>query len=230
MQSERDRLQELLTDLKVAERDEEALARDGERITRELADVAAARGELERAARGAASVSRRSWRSCSSADERYREEGRRQTLIETERAVAEELGRLRERREKLEPAPALEEEVTLELETRRTELEEAQGAARGAADRVGARPAGGGDASCRRLRTQYADLRQQRERLVAAGEEGQCPTCARPLGGHYRTVLDLLDEQAETVRVDGNYFKARLEQLEQMPADGAGARRAAARV
>ena len=32
-------------------------------------------------------------------------------------------------------------------------------------------------------------------------------------------VLELLDEQAETVRVDGNYFKARLEQLEQMPAN-----------
>src|SRR6185437_10725512 len=69
------------------------------------------------------------------------------------------------------------------------------------------------------LRAQYTDVRQQRERLVAAGEEGQCPTCARPLGGHFRTVLDLLDEQSETVRVDGAYFKARLEQLEQMPAE-----------
>ena len=69
------------------------------------------------------------------------------------------------------------------------------------------------------MRTQYNDLRQQRERLIAAGEEGQCPTCARPLGGHYRTVLDLLTEQADTVQVDGKYFRDRLEQLEQMPAD-----------
>ncbi len=42
LQRERDRLQELLTDLKIAERDEEVLVRDGERITGELADVATA--------------------------------------------------------------------------------------------------------------------------------------------------------------------------------------------
>ena len=69
------------------------------------------------------------------------------------------------------------------------------------------------------LRGQYADLREQRERLVVAGEQGTCPTCARPLGGHFRVVLDELDGQIETVRVDGQYFKQRLEQLEEMPDD-----------
>ena len=37
------------------------------------------------------------------------------------------LEKLRERRDKLSGAPTLEEEVTIELETRRRELEEAQG-------------------------------------------------------------------------------------------------------
>ncbi|HWJ23236.1 MAG TPA: SbcC/MukB-like Walker B domain-containing protein, partial [Gemmatimonadaceae bacterium] len=56
-----------------------------------------------------------------------------------------------------------------------------------------------------------------RDRLASLGPDGPCPTCTRPLGENYRTVLDLLDEQLETVRVDGAYYKSRLEQLEEMP-------------
>ncbi len=48
---------------------------------------------------------------------------------------------------------------------------------------------------------------------------GACPTCARPLAGNLRSVLDLLDGQMETVRVDGLYYKGRLEQLLTMPDD-----------
>jgi exonuclease SbcC len=57
----------------------------------------------------------------------------------------------------------------------------------------------------------------QRDRLVAAGEEGSCPTCNRPLGGTYREVLELLSGQLETVEVDGRYFAKRVEQLAEMP-------------
>jgi exonuclease SbcC len=217
VQRERERLQELLTDLKLTERDEEALARDGERITRELADVEAARAELEPLRRELASypgVVAELQRS----DELYREEGRRRTLLETERALDEDLARLRDRQVKTASAPALEEEVTLELESRRRALEEAQGELE-AHRTEWVRDRQEAETKLQALRAQFADVRQQRDRLVAAGEEGQCPTCARPLGGHFRTVLDLLDEQAETVRVDGAYFKARLEQLEQMPSE-----------
>jgi exonuclease SbcC len=217
VQSQRDRLQELLTDLKVAERDEESLARDGERISRELADVAAARDELESLRQELAAFPS-IVTDLQHADERYREEGRRQTLIESERSVADELEKLRERHDKLASAPTLEEEVTIELETRRKELEEAQGQLE-ARRTAWVRDRQEAETKRQTLRTQYNDLRQQRERLIAAGEEGQCPTCARPLGGHYRTVLDLLTEQMDTVEVDGTWFKGRLEQLEQMPAD-----------
>ncbi len=106
VQSQRDRLQELLTDLKVAERDEESLVRDGERITRELLDVAAARNELE-ALRQELAAYPSVVADLQHADERYREEGRRQTLIESERSVADELGKLRERHDKLASAPTL---------------------------------------------------------------------------------------------------------------------------
>src|SRR5204862_5283849 len=36
---------------------------------------------------------------------------------------------------------------------------------------------------------------------------------------HFRTVLEFLDIQIETITVDGKYFRARIEQLEAMPAD-----------
>jgi DNA repair protein SbcC/Rad50 len=216
LQQERERLQELLSDLKVAERDQDELARDGERIAAELRDVATARRELE-PLRQELDAYPAMVHELQQADERYREEGRRQTLLETERSVADELARLRERRTRLDTAPAHEEEVTIELETRRRQLEDAQGELE-ARRTEWVRDRQEAETKLQALRTQFADLRQQRERLVAAGEEGACPTCARPLGGgHYQTVLDLLTDQAETVRVDGNYFKARLEQLEQMP-------------
>jgi exonuclease SbcC len=51
------------------------------------------------------------------------------------------------------------------------------------------------------------------------GENGTCPICARPLGTHFRSVLDVLDTQMETITVDGKYFRARIEQLAEMPAD-----------
>ena len=67
------------------------------------------------------------------------------------------------------------------------------------------------------LRDQFADLREQRERIIAAGEGGACPTCARPLGAEYANVLGVLDRQLEAVLGNGKYFKQRLAQLETEP-------------
>jgi exonuclease SbcC len=69
------------------------------------------------------------------------------------------------------------------------------------------------------LLDQYAELREQRQRLVKAGPEGNCPTCTRPLGAEYEKVLGLLDRQIEEVVSNGNYYKQRIEQLQQEPAD-----------
>ena len=217
MQRERDRLQKLAAELRVAESEDGALVRDRDRLDRDLADVATARVELERIAaelRPLADVVTR----VQQMDALAREEGRRQTLIESERALADELLRLRERRTRLETAPTLEKEAQRELETRRTELTQLEAKLEAVrTDWVRDRQ----EAETKReaLKRQYAELRQQREQLVQLGEDGICPTCARPLGDHYRTVLDLVDSQLETVEVDGKYYKARLEQLEQMPGD-----------
>src|SRR6185312_15761063 len=105
------------------------------------------------------------------------------------------LAKLHERSARLDTAPRLEEEATIALQEKRASLEELDG-------KVEAR------------RTEWV-----RDRLAAAGEDGACPTCARPLKGTIRAVLELLDSQLETVLVDGNYYKGRMEQLLEMPAD-----------
>jgi exonuclease SbcC len=68
------------------------------------------------------------------------------------------------------------------------------------------------------LLDQYQELKEQRQRIVQAGADGVCPTCARPLGAEYAKVLELLDRQIEEVRSNGNYYKQRIEQLQQEPA------------
>jgi exonuclease SbcC len=68
------------------------------------------------------------------------------------------------------------------------------------------------------LLDQYQDLKEQRQRIVNAGADGVCPTCARPLGAEFAKVLELLDRQIEEVRSNGNFYKQRIEQLQQEPA------------
>jgi len=67
------------------------------------------------------------------------------------------------------------------------------------------------------LLEQYQELKDQRQRIVKAGADGVCPTCTRPLGDEYAKVLELLDRQMEEVRSNGNYYKQRIEQLQQEP-------------
>jgi DNA repair protein SbcC/Rad50 len=68
------------------------------------------------------------------------------------------------------------------------------------------------------LLDQFQELKEQRQRIVKAGPEGVCPTCARPLGAEFGKVLELLDRQVEEVRSNGNFYKQRIEQLEHEPA------------
>ena len=67
------------------------------------------------------------------------------------------------------------------------------------------------------LLDQYQELKDQRQRIINAGAEGVCPTCARPLGVEYAKVLELLDRQVEEVRSNGNYYKQRIDQLQHEP-------------
>ena len=215
MQRQRDLLQKLLADIRVAEGEESGFARDRLRLDRELEDVALARTDLERITaelRPLADVVA----ALQHMEMLFREEGKRQTLIDTERALAEELTRLRERRTRVETAPALEGEAAQELQQKRHELEEVQ-ALLEVARTDWVRDRQEAETKHVALQQQWTDVKRQRDNIVELGEHGTCPTCARPLDDHYRNVLDLLDGQLETIEVDGKYFKSRLEQLEQPP-------------
>ncbi|PYO79971.1 MAG: hypothetical protein DMD63_02625, partial [Gemmatimonadetes bacterium] len=217
VQRQREQSAQLLTQITVAEEKEAALHRDAERITRELEGVQAARSQLDTLREAieplfALNVELQALNTL------YREEGRRKTLLEAEAALREEIARLEERHARIERAPALEEEATLELEKRRAELEDAQGLLE-ARRTEWVRDRQEAQTKREALRQQYSELKHQRDRVVAVGEDGECPTCARPLGGSLHTVVEHLDEMLETVNVDGNYYKARVEQLEQMPDD-----------
>ncbi len=69
------------------------------------------------------------------------------------------------------------------------------------------------------LLAQHEDLREQRRRLEAAGPNGNCPTCGRPLGKGYENVLAVLVRQIEEVEFQGKFYRQRIEQLQVEPAD-----------
>lgn len=67
------------------------------------------------------------------------------------------------------------------------------------------------------LLDQHQELKEQRQRILQAGDEGACPTCARPLGGEFDKVLGLLSRQLDQVLFNGNYYKQRIDQLREEP-------------
>ncbi len=219
-QTARETLQELQGELRVVENEGASRRRDIERVERDLAGITAARQELEQLAvqlaplAGIAAEFRRF-------EELAREEGRRQTLADGERSIVEELTRMRERRDKLSTAPQLEEDVTESLEKKRREHEEVMGLLE-ARRTEWVRDRQEAETKRDALRRQYQELKVQRDRVLDLGEDGVCPTCTRVLGESFRTVLDGLDEQMETITVDGRYYTTRLEQLEQMPEEVRG--------
>ncbi len=216
-QRQRDESQQLEGDLRVAQSELQGYQRSAERLTAELQHVSAAREALIPLAAELAPFHELGNELAQMRDLAVFD-GKRQAWLEQERSLAAELESLREQRAEVQSAPAMEEQFTAEVEAKRRAHEEVQGKlelrrTEWVRDRQ--------EAETRRnaLRVQYSELRDQREKLVALGDEGTCPTCQRPLGDHYRQVLDLLDSQLETVSADGSYFKSRLEQLEAMPED-----------
>jgi len=69
------------------------------------------------------------------------------------------------------------------------------------------------------LLEQYQDLKEQRRRLEDRGAAGVCPTCNRPLGAEFQSVLDELQRQLEDVEANGRYYRQRIEQLQTEPPD-----------
>ena len=216
-QAGRDERQRIENELAAVDGELAALARAEQKQALEMAQVAEARAALapllpDVAAFESVRMELEAQRTLAMHD------GRRRALVESQRALADEVRSLGEQRDKLQPAPQLEEQVTLELEQRRKAHEDVQGKLE-ARRTEWVRDRESVDTRLRALRGQFAELRDQRNKLVELGEEGACPTCTRKLGEHFRDVLDVIERQVETVEADGAYFRSRLEQLQTMPAD-----------
>jgi DNA repair protein SbcC/Rad50 len=216
-QRQREQAIQLQTQITVGEEKETSHQRDAERIRGELVAIAKAKEELTDLREKVEPLFALNVE-IQALDVLYREDGRRRTLIESEQVLREEIARLEDRHEKIERAPALEEEATVELESKRAELEHTQGLLE-ARRTEWVRDRQEADTKRQALRQQYAELKQQRDRVVSLGEDSECPTCSRPLGGSLHTVVEHLDELIEAVETDGTYYKSRVEQLEQMPDD-----------
>ena len=214
-QAERERTQKLLSDLRVAEHEAQTSAREVERLDRDLAAIEAAQREL--APLQALLVPLPALREeLAALDRLAAAEAKRQGLLERVRAIAEEEAKLADRASRLESAPTLEVETQAMVTSARAAMSEIEAKLDG--ERTAwARDRQEAETRLDALRTQYADLAQQRDTLEGLGEESPCPTCGRPLGASYRGVLELLTEQTETVRTDGNYYRQRMEQLAKPP-------------
>jgi exonuclease SbcC len=216
-QQNRDKALSIAAEITAHEREEASLRRELERVAAEVSTIVESRTELSKLQRALEPIGELR-DELSILDEMYREEGRRKTLVEGEHALREEIDRLRARHTVIEKAPAQEEEVTLELEKKRVELEDAQGDLE-ARRTEWVRDRQDADTKLRDLRKQYVEVQEQRERVISLGADGACPTCSRKLGENLENVVEHLTETIETLRVDGAYYKSRFEQLSEMPAN-----------
>ncbi len=216
-QQNRDKAQSIGLEISSGEREEVSLRRNVDRVASELKQVAESRAELVRLEKALEPLSDLR-DELGILDDLYREEGRRKTLIEAETSLREELQKLRTRHVVIQEAPQQEEEVTLDLEKKRDDLEAASGDLE-ARRTEWVRDRQDADTKLRDLRKQYLEIQDQIQRVESLGVDGACPTCSRKLGENLHTVLEHLTETAETLRVDGAYYRSRFEQLSEMPAN-----------
>lgn len=216
IQNDRDAMQRLLAELSVQENEERHLTAEVEQLQGEQGEIARARSEIAEIA-AELNVHKDVSAQLHEMERLFQDEGRRKELLRSRRAVEQAIASLHERRVRaavaagaLELAEAARERTRAELAgltARRQELH-----TEWVRDQQ--------EASTKRedYRAQYRDLKQQREHLATLGPQSPCPVCTRPLGDHFREVLDDLDGRLATVEVDGKYYSNRVEQLKDMPA------------
>ena len=217
VQAERATVQRIEGDRRVAESERTARQSELDRHDRELAELASAQAELtslRTAIEPLAALRAR----LEEMDKLAREEGRRQALLKQERELVVEYGKLEDRRKQLEKAPRNAKAHAAELKEAKAALEAAEKAL-DAARTEWVRDRQEAETRIDQLKLQLADVKKQKEILLSEGENGTCPICARPLGDHYRTVLDSLEEQLSSITENGRYFRNRVKQLSSPPPD-----------
>jgi exonuclease SbcC len=202
-------------ELRVADHQVQAAAERAERLSRDVAEALGARQKLEELRRRLEPLPalRKEAKLLEQQAEAFAKRKSHQAQLEEVRSHLATVEERMARMPRVELLPGAQERVngvrasltaaTLEAEEQRTAwVRDAQ------------------DAKTKRqgLLDQFQELKEQRQRIVNAGAEGVCPTCARALGSEYGKVLELLDGQIEEVRSNGNYYKQRIDQLTQEPA------------
>ena len=214
-QRERDAMQKLESELRVRVSEENALARDAERLESELAQILEARREIQTIS-AELNVHTDLAAQLRDMERLFREEGRRQELVRGRQTVEQELATLRERGAALGSSKDAVHAAKGERDHLRAALSAAldqEEAARTEWVRDRQEVLTKREA----LLAQHKDVRTQRERLADLGPESPCPICTRPLKDHFREVLDELDGKLQEIEIEGKYFRKRLEQLEEMP-------------
>lgn len=198
-----------------------------DRLDRELAEALAAQTQLQELAPALEEIEplrtelERLERESRAAARRQQLAGE---LAETDR----QLTRLSERLAGAAAREAAITEAAAALEASRTVLQQAQEAEEHART-AWVRDRQDAETKHLALRDQYRELQAHRDEIERAGPDGICPTCARPLGDEYETVVATLARQLEEIELNGRFFRQRVEQLAPEPAEVVDTRRAVER-
>ena len=184
----------------------ESVAQQLNELRPRLDELAALEAEAERLEKLAEATSRRQALSDELDRARRRTTELADGLAEVE-AIANRLGELQARAEELVGA----------VERAESERDAAQAEWVAEKQDVGAR--------IRLLLEQAEELKRQIAQLEAAGPDGICPTCRRPLGAEYGHVVEEVRGRYDEVVQDGVWLRSRGKQLESEPERAARANR-----
>jgi exonuclease SbcC len=217
VQQKRERMREVEQEIAAARRDGEAAQRDVERAGMEMERIRQAEEQLV-PLRAELQALPAVARQCEELARLAPLAERRRALEETEKLGAAELEVVVGRLEELESAPELLKQHGPELDQLKQRL--------AAADAQLTELRNEWSAQRQDVRTKlqhhlerHDELKLQIDQLRAAGPDGTCPTCTRPLGREFERVMRLLEDQFEEVTQNGKWLRKRQTQLEQKPDD-----------
>lgn len=223
LQKAREAERELTKDLELGRAGLERAARDQREAEEELSKLAEAAAQLQRLKEEIGPLEglpAEEERLASLAEAAAQRKSRQAQLDEQRQRVESLSERLRAERQKaagLDDLKARAQEQEKSCQALESQLQEDLSAWQREAQDVEAR--------LRFLRDQAADLKEQIAQLESEGPDGSCPTCKRPLGMEYDSVLALVRGQYEEVVQDGKWHSKRLEQLRAEPDAVAEARK-----